>query len=132
MDRIYQLSGHLSVYFKGMFSLSSSHHFFLYTTSTDMRSGFDSLCGIVQNKLGRNPSSGEVFVFLNRRRTHVKLLHWENGGFVMYYKRLEAGNFEIPQVENGSLPWPQLVMMIEGIDLKNVKMRKRFFLKKSA
>lgn len=115
-----------------MFSLTSSHQYFLYATSTDMRSGFDSLCGIVQNKLGRNPSCGEVYIFLNRKRTHIKLLHWENGGFVMYYKRLERGNFEIPSIKDGSLSWPQLVMMIEGISLRGIKMRKRYELKKSA
>jgi transposase len=97
-----------------------------------MRSGFNSLCGIVQNKLGRNPTSGEVYIFLNRRRTHIKLLHWESGGFVMYYKRLERGNFEIPSLGDGSVAWPELVMMIEGVSLGNIKMRKRFELKKSA
>jgi transposase len=97
-----------------------------------MRSGFNSLCGIVQNKLGRNPTNGEVYIFLNRRRTHIKLLHWESGGFVLYYKRLERGNFEVPTASNGSLAWTELVMMIEGVSLSNIKMRKRFELKKSA
>ena len=50
-----------------------------------MRGGFDSLCGIVRNKLERNPTCGEVYVFFNRRRNQVKLLHWEHGGFVLYY-----------------------------------------------
>lgn len=115
-----------------MFSLTSSHQYFLYATATDMRKSFDSLCGIVQSKLGRSPTSGEVYIFLNRRRSQVKLLHWEAGGFVMYYKRLESGNFEQPSLTDGSLTWPQLVMMIEGVSLKNVTMRKRFNLKKSA
>ncbi|HEY4786097.1 MAG TPA: IS66 family insertion sequence element accessory protein TnpB [Bacteroidales bacterium] len=115
-----------------MFSLTSSHQYFLYAIPTDMRGSFNSLCGIVQSKLGRSPTSGEVYVFLNRRRTHVKLLHWENGGFVMYYKRLESGNFEVPSLNNGALTWSQLVMMIEGVSLKDIKMRKRFYLRKSA
>lgn len=115
-----------------MFSLTSSHQYFLYATHTDMRSGFNSLCGIVKNKLGRNPTGGEVYIFLNRRRTHIKLLHWESGGFVMYYKRLEGGNFEVPTIGDGLLSWPALVMMIEGVSLKDIKMRKRFYLKKSA
>jgi transposase len=115
-----------------MFSLTSSHQYFLYATATDMRKSFDSLCGIVRGKLERNPINGEVYVFLNRRRTQVKLLHWENGGFVMYYKRLESGNFELPALNNGSLSWPQLVMMIEGVSLKNITFRKRYGLKKNA
>lgn len=114
-----------------MFSLTSSHQYFLYVPPTNMRGSFDSLCGIVQNQLGRNPTSGEVYIFLNRRRTQVKLLHWENGGFVMYYKRLEQGNFELPTQGDGSLTWPQLVMMVEGVSQKDIKMRKRFGLKKS-
>ena len=85
-----------------------------------MRGGFDSLCGIVRNKLERNPTCGEVYVFFNRRRNQVKLLHWEHGGFVLYYKRLEKGNFEIPVIIDGSLEWPKLVMIIEGVSLKNV------------
>ena len=97
-----------------------------------MRGSFDSLCGIVKNKLQRNPTSGEVYIFLNRRRNQVKLLHYENGGFVIYYKRLEKGNFESPVIKEGQLEWPQLVMMIEGVSLKNVTMRKRYLLKKGA
>jgi transposase len=97
-----------------------------------MRKSFDSLSGIVQSQLKRNPTSGEVYIFLNRRRTQVKLLHWENGGFVMYYKRLERGNFELPTQGDSSLTWPQLVMMVEGVSQKNIKMRKRFDMKKSA
>jgi len=115
-----------------MFSLTSSHQYYLYSSPTDMRGGFDSLCGIVRNKLERNPTCGEVYVFLNRRRNQVKLLHWENGGFVIYFKRLENGNFEIPIMKEGQLEWPQLVMMVEGVSLKNITMRKRYLLKKGA
>ena len=115
-----------------MLALTSSHQYFLYGTPTDMRGSFNSLSGIVQRELGRNPTSGDVYIFLNRRRTQIKLLHWEHGGFVMYYKRLESGNFEIPLAGSGLITWPALVMMIEGVSLKGIKMRKRFDLKKSA
>lgn len=111
-----------------MFSLGSSHHYFLYTGCADMRKGFDALCGLVNDQLNRNPLSGEVFIFINRRRDHIKLLHWEHGGFVLYYKRLERGTIELPDViqTNGSVPWTTLVMMVEGIRLKEIRMRKRF------
>ncbi|WP_159634659.1 IS66 family insertion sequence element accessory protein TnpB [Sphingobacterium composti Ten et al. 2007 non Yoo et al. 2007] len=59
----------------------------------DMRKSFDGLCGLIISVMQRQPTSGEVFVFLNRSRTHIKLLHWEHGGFVLYYKRLESGTF---------------------------------------
>ena len=76
-----------------MFSLGSSHRFYLYDGHFDMRKSFDGLFGLVITVMGRQPTSGEVFVFLNRNRTHIKLLHWEHGGFVLYYKRLERGTF---------------------------------------
>lgn len=81
-----------------------------------MRKAFDGLCGLVSTELGRNPTSGEVFVFLNRPRTHIKLLHWENGGFVLYYKRLEKGTFSLPKAMDGrvSLSWAELVLMVEA------------------
>lgn len=63
-----------------MFSLGSSHRYLLYGKPTDMRKSFDALCGIVRNELKRDPLCGEVFLFLNRGRTHLKLLHWESGG----------------------------------------------------
>ncbi len=74
-----------------MLSLGSSHSYYLYLAACDMRKSFDSLSGLVRNELGRDPASGEVFVFINKRRNSVKLLHWERGGFVLYYKRLEKG-----------------------------------------
>lgn len=70
-----------------MFALGSSHILYLYDGFCDMRISFDGLCGLISSVMQRQATSGEVFVFLNRSRTHVKLLHWEKGGFVLYYKR---------------------------------------------
>lgn len=97
-----------------------------------MRKSFDGLCGLVQGKLQRDPMTGEVFIFINRRRDKVKLLRWEAGGFILYYKRLESGTFELPHLEEDSLSWEmtwsQLMMMIEGIPYQHVKKRKRYLL----
>jgi transposase len=114
-----------------MFSLGSSHQYFLYTGIADMRKGFDALCGLVSEQLRRNPLSGEVFIFINRRRDHIKLLHWEYSGFVMYYKRLERGTIELPDVQqtHGKISWTTLVLMVEGIEMTNLKMRKRYEIK---
>src|SRR5690625_7329829 len=71
-----------------MFCLNSSHCYHLYRGACDMRKSFNGLSGLVRNALGRDPASGEVSVFLNRRRTLIKLLHWEAGGYVLYYQRL--------------------------------------------
>lgn len=111
-----------------MFSLSSSHRYLLYSQATDMRKSFDALCGIVRNELQRNPLSGEVFIFLNRGRTHIKLLHWEGGGLVLYYKRLERGTFAPPVSDNAnhSLSYPQLVLMTEGITIQKSTQKPRW------
>ena len=72
-----------------MLSLSVQQRYFVFGGITDMRKGFDSLAGLVRNHLDKTPISGDVFVFFNRTRTHVKLLCWEHDGFAIYYKRLE-------------------------------------------
>ena len=107
-----------------MFSLNSSHRYFLYQGHCDMRKSFDGLCGLVVSELKRTVTSGEVFVFLNRHRTHIKLLHWEHGGFVLYYKRLEQGSFPLPKKE--LLSWADLVLMIEGIQVQKSRQMRRY------
>lgn len=95
-----------------------------------MRKGFDSLCGVVHSQMGRDPLSGEVFVFVNRVRTTIKLLHWERGGLVIYHKRLEQGRFTMPRYDvisgSYSLGWAELVMMVQGIQMSDVRYKKRY------
>ena len=111
-----------------MFALGSSHRFFLFGGVVDMRKGFDGLCGLVRSSLNRDPLSGEVYIFLNRSRTLVKLLHWEAGGLVIYYKRLEKGTFRPPEgmEGGGKLPWSSLVLMVEGIRVLESRQLPRF------
>jgi len=113
-----------------MFSLGSSHRYYLYRHPTDMRKSFDSLCGLIEEQIKGRPLSGEVYVFINRPRNRIKLLHWESGGFVIYYKRLESGTLEIPEYEEGSnsyvMSWTELVMMVEGIRWQKIERRKRY------
>lgn len=61
-----------------------------------MREGFDGLCGLVRSRMHLDPLNRSVYIFMNRRRTHIKLLFWEGDGFSVYYKRLEKGTFELP------------------------------------
>lgn len=91
-----------------------------------MRKSFHSLAGIVNNMMGRNASSGEVYVFINRSRNRIKLLHWESGGMVLYSKMLEAGTFGRPAdlSPDGSMAWRELVMLVEGI-VENRRGRRR-------
>ena len=67
-------------------------------------------------------------MFINKPRNSIKLLVWDRSGFVIYYKRLEAGTFEIPEGNEKSMTikWEELVMMLEGIALKSMKRRKRY------
>ena len=111
-----------------MFSLNAHQRYYLYCEATDMRKGFNGLSGIVRNEMGANPLSGSVFVFVNRRKDRMKLLVWETGGFVMYYKLLEMGTFQLPekQANNGGISWQQLVLILEGVELSSVKKRKRY------
>ena len=113
-----------------MFALTSTCSYYLRSEPTDMRLGIDGLSGLVRGQLNRNPTSGEVFIFINRRRDKTKLLRWEETGFILYYKRLEAGTFELPawnsKDNSYSLTWAELVMIVEGISVKQIKRRKRF------
>lgn len=97
-----------------------------------MRKSFDGLSGLVTNGMSRNLMSGDVFIFMNRRRDRMKLLVWETGGFVIWYKRLEAGTFELPFADGESgeseLKWEDLVLILGGIKLSSVKRRKRYAL----
>jgi len=116
-----------------MLSLGSSHRYFLYGEPTDMRKSFDGLSGLVRNELGQDPLSGDVFVFVNRRGDRMKLLLWEESGYVIWYKRLEAGTFELGRggAQSRVIGWHQLVMLLEGIELSSVRKRKRFSRKKA-
>jgi transposase len=115
-----------------MFSLSSYQTYYLYAKPCDMRKSFDGLCGIVRNELKRKPIDGSVYVFLNRRATHLKLLQWEAGGFVLYYKRLEQGTFRLPlkttdtAAPGRGVSYAELVLMVQGIQVSQLVKRKRY------
>lgn len=113
-----------------MFSLNESHHYYLCSSPVDMRGGFNSLCGIVRGFMKRDPLNGEVFVFINKSRTRIKLLHWERGGLVIYHKRLETGNLSLPvfdiSTKSYRMSWCDLVMMVEGISFKDITRKKRY------
>ena len=113
-----------------MFSLGDSEVYYLSRTPTDMRKGFDALCGEVRRGMGRDPISGEVFIFYNSTRTRLKLLHWERGGFVIYHKRFERGILTLPRLdaERGGyrITWRELVLMVEGVSLERIRPRKRY------
>ena len=94
-----------------------------------MRKGINSLCGLVHDKMGYDVRLGDVFIFVNRSRTTMKLLHAEDGGLVLYIKRLEEGTFRLPEYDQQSksypMEWREQVMMVEGINNGSAKRLKR-------
>ncbi len=109
-----------------MLALSASCRYFLYRHGTDMRCGFYSLAGLVTNELGQNPLSGDVFVFIGKRSNQIRLLQWDRDGFALYSKRLEQGTFQWPKGSQAQITTQDLMLILHGIQLESVKLRKRF------
>ena len=118
-----------------MLSLSLPGRVFLCTLPTDMRKSFDSLAGLVEQELGQDPLAGDLFVFRSRRGDRLKLPYWDSDGLAIWYKRLEEGTFAFPTADEGRakegerglvIRPAELAMLLDGIDLTNVKRRKRY------
>ena len=113
-----------------MLTLSESTRYFIYLNNTDMRKGFDSLCGIVSSQMQLDPLSNAVYIFMNRRRTQVKLLCWEGDGFGLYYKRLEQGTYELPREEENecciNVDTARLTKIFQGVSVHQNRQRKRY------
>ena len=99
-----------------MLSIAGSSRIFLYMKPTDMRKSFRGLSALVYRHLGR-PEDGAYYVFVNRVRTHVKVLYWDGDGLALWYKRLEKGRFIVPPSvhDRVQLDRRQLAMLLEGI-----------------
>lgn len=113
-----------------MLSFNASQRYYLSLGGVDMRKSYNGLSGVVRQGLGRDPLSGEVFIFMNRRRMIMKLLVWDRSGWVIWSKRLEVGTFELPRWPVGDkgleLRWEELVLILEGVRLRSVRKRKRY------
>ena len=112
-----------------MLSLPPSVRIFVALDATDMRKSFDGLAGEVRRLIERDPLSGHLFVFFNRRRTMVKVLYWDRNGFCLVAKRLERGTFRLPAMkESGVVEMEamELGLILEGIDLRGARRRLRW------
>lgn len=89
----------------------------------DFRNAIDGLCGIVRNRFDGDPLGGHVWVFHNRARTALKLLFWDQGGYVLVHKRLARGRFRVPAAEGERLRLTnaELAALLEGIDLARAR-----------
>jgi transposase len=121
-----------------MFSLNDSNRYFLYPHPTDMRKSFYSLSGIVKNEMGKDIQDGDVFIFINRSLSSLKILHLEYGGLVIYHMKLERGCLHLPEFDMDEertelgMNWAELMLMVQGIDPKKVKRSPRWIAENKA
>ena len=111
-----------------MLTLGTTGTIHLAVGPVDGRKGIDRLAGVIRATLERDPTSGDLFVFRNRRGGTLKILAWMGDGFALYLRRLERGTFAFPQASDTALTITatQLAMILGGIDLAQTKQRKRF------
>ena len=102
----------------------------LATAPVDLRRSFDRLAAEVRDQLHNNPLSGHIFVFKNKCGDRVKLLYWDEDGYVIVYKRLEEGVFHWPATAEGqtsvSLRAAELAMLLDGIDWPKAQRGRRY------
>jgi transposase len=113
-----------------MINLPHPVRVFLHAPATDLRKGFDALSGLVTAAFSQDPTSGHLFLFVNRRRDRLKILYWDRDGLAIWYKRLENGSFQLPVAARDAvsieMSSTQLVLLLSGIDLRSARQRKRF------
>ncbi len=111
-----------------MLSHAPNVRILLHTQPTDMRKSFDGLSGIVRSAFDADPLDESLFLFINRRRDRLKILHFDGSGYWLYYKLLEAGTFEVIASEGkcARIDSTQLAMLLGGVSLAGVKRRKRY------
>lgn len=113
-----------------MFSLSSAVRVFVYREACSMHCSFERLSALARNELKQEPSSGHMFLFLNRSRTSVKVLYFDRTGYCIWYKKLESGTFSRPAASE--IDCRTLSCILEGIEEREIIKRKRFVLGKYA
>ncbi len=111
-----------------MLTLPPTVRVFLAIEPADMRRSLDGLAALTREILKRDPLSGHLFVFRNRRSDRVKVLVWDRSGLCLWYKRLERGRFKFPVVDGveAEVEATDLALLLEGIDLAGAKRRPRF------
>lgn len=106
-----------------MLNLPPSVKVFIATGVIDMRKSIDGLSLLVKDVLSKDPFSGHLFVFCNRRGDKIKILYWDRNGFCLWYKRLERGVFRLPKVQSNvyMIAPNELNLLLEGVDLTDRK-----------
>ncbi len=111
-----------------MFGLDSGVEIYVVSGVTDMRKSYDSLAAIVEQELGLVSMSGALFVFCNRRRDRLKILHWDGSGLCLFSKRLERGTFSWPKVGDTYVKFDDIKLrcLVQGVDFTAPRKRKWF------
>ena len=114
-----------------MLNLPANLRVFLYTQPTDMRKSFDGLSALVRNVFhDADPFDGSLFLFVNRRRDRIKILYWDRDGLALWYKRLEAGTFEVltaaDRADTREIDATQLALLLSGVSIESARRRKRY------
>ena len=111
-----------------MLSLPPTMKVFVATQPADMRKSFDGLVALVHGVVRRDPLSGHLFCFFNRRRTMMKAVYWDRNGYCLVAKRLVKGTFVLPPAKAGvvELEAVELALILEGIDLSQARRRPRW------
>lgn len=111
-----------------MFSTGPRARILLCTQPTDMRRSFNGLSALAKNQLGENPLQGAYFVFVNRRKTMMKVLYFEPSGYCLWSKRLEQGQFLVRPSSCGkrTLSWSELQLILDGIEVQKSRQLKRY------
>jgi len=96
---------------------------YLVTGYTDLRKSIDGLAAMVQGSLSLDPFSQTLFLFCGKRRDRLKVLLWEQDGFLLLYKRLDDGSFKWPRTESQAVKLSQkeLRWLLEGLDIEQPK-----------
>ncbi len=111
-----------------MFGLDSGVAIYVVAGITDMRKSYDSLAAIVEQELGLVSMSGALFVFCNRRRDRLKILHWDGSGLCLFAKRLEKGTFTWPKIGDSYTQFNDIELrcLVQGVDFTEPRKRKWF------
>lgn len=104
---------------------------FLCTDDTDMRKSFNSLHGIIRRAMNLDPLSGYLFIFKNRRADRIKVVYWDGDGMAMWYKCLQRGTFQFPDLKNYAsagleVDGATLRSILDGVDLGSIRRQSRF------
>ncbi len=113
-----------------MLAVNATTRVYLCMRDVDMRRSYDGLMAIVQAEFARDIRLGDYFMFVNKRRDRIKIMWWDRDGLAIFMKRLEAGTVQKPIITSDAkslvIDQAQLAMLLTGIDVSNIKRRKRY------